>query len=159
MRGCVSLLPLVVAWALLPAGVARAADRAQLDAVSVHLFLKKSGTFSPDVTSMRNFHAWNFEPSGDGMPEGEGFDAVLVKVRMRSDKEVFAKGEQARLRITSLENGKVIRSERLTDVFIGPERVTHHAFYLPGIACTPIEIVVTAKAKSIKKMLNFNCGE
>jgi hypothetical protein len=159
MRGCVSFLPLVIAWALLSGGGARAADRAQLDAVSVHLFLKKSGTFSPDVTTMRNFHAWNFEPSGDGMPEGEQFDAILVKIRMRSDKEVFAEGEQARLRIRSLDKGKVIRNERLTDVFIDTARVTHLAFYVPGIACTPIEIVVTAKPKSIKKTLNFNCGE
>jgi hypothetical protein len=159
MRGRVSLLPLVIAWVLLSAGGPQAADRTELDAVSVHLFLRKSGTFSPDVTTMRNFHAWNFEPSGDGMPEGEEFDGVLVKVRMRSDKEVFARGEQARLRIRSLENGKVIRTERLADVFIGPAGVTHQAFYVPGIACTPIEIVVTAKAKSIRKTLKFNCGE
>lgn len=138
---------------------AQAADKAQLDAVSVHLFLAKSGTLSTDITQVRNFHAWNFVPSGDGIPDGEQFDAVFVKVRLTAVKEIFAKEEQARLVVTASESKKVIRTERLTNVYIGPERVVHRGFYLANVGCTPLEIVVTAGSKRIRKALAFNCGE
>jgi hypothetical protein len=138
---------------------AQAADKVQLDAVSVHLFLASSGTLSTDITNVRNFHAWNFVPSGDGIPDGEQFDAVFVKVRLSAAKETFAKGEQARLEIVASESKKVLRRERLADVYVGPERVVHRGFYLANIGCTPLDIVVTARPKVIRKALRFNCGE
>jgi hypothetical protein len=138
---------------------AQAADKAQLDAVSVHLFLANSGTLSTDVTNVRNFHAWNFVPSGDGIPDGEQFDAVLVKVRLTAAKEIFAKGEQARLTVVASESKKVLRREKLADVYVGPERIVHYGFYLARIGCTPLDIVVTARPTVIRKTLRFNCGE
>jgi hypothetical protein len=138
---------------------AQAADKARLDDVSVHLFLANSGTLSTDITTVRNFHAWNLVPSGDGIPDGESFDAVFVKVRLGADKEIFARGEQARLAIIASESKKVLKREKLADVYIGPERIAYHGFYLANIGCTPLEIVVTAGKKVIRKTANFNCGE
>ena len=149
----------LTALTLALASPAQAADKAELDAVSVHLFLTRSGTFSTDVTNVRNFHAWNFVPSGEGIPDGEHFDAVFVKVRLKAAKEVFAKGEQARLAVVASESKKVIRRDGIKDVYIGPERVAHHGFYLANVGCTPLEIVVTARSKAIRKALSFRCGE
>lgn len=145
--------------ALASTSPAPAADKAQLDTVSVHLFLAKSGTLSADITQIRDFHAWNFVPSGAGIPDGEQFDAVFVKVRLRAAKEIFAKGEQARLVVTASEDKKVIRRDRIADVYIGPERVLHYGFYITNVGCKPLQIVVTAGSKMIKKTASFNCGE
>jgi hypothetical protein len=138
---------------------AQAADKPQLEAVSLHLFLARSGTFSTDITAVRNFHAWNFEPSGDGIPDGERFDAVFVKLQFSAAKEIFAKGEQARLTILAAESKKVLKREKLADVYVGPERIAYYGFYLARIGCTPLEIVVSARPKVIRKTVNFNCGE
>ena len=156
------LLTLTCLWcavALSSLSPAHAADKAQLDAVSVHLFLAKSGTFSTDITKVADFSAWNFVPSGQGIPDGEQFDAVFVKVRLTAAKEIFAKGEQARLVVADLDSKKVIRRERFTDIYIGPERAVHHGVYIGHVGCTPLEIVVTCGSKVIKKTLRFRCGE
>jgi hypothetical protein len=83
----------------------------------------------------------------------------FVKVRFSAAKEMFAKGEQARLEIVASESKKVLRRERLADVYVGPDRVVHRGFYLANIGCTPLDIVVTARPKVIRKALHFNCGE
>ena len=43
---------------------AGSAESILLESVSIQLFLEKSGTFSRDITTITDFHSWNFVPSG-----------------------------------------------------------------------------------------------
>jgi hypothetical protein len=148
-----------LALMLSAASGARAADRAVADAFSVHLFLQKSGVFSTDVTSLPDFNAWNLEVSGRGIPEGERFDSIAIKVRLRADKEVFAKGEQGRLVVTTIKDNKVIRNERIADIYIGPGGVGYRVYFVADVGCRGLQIALTSGGKTLRKTLNFNCGE
>jgi hypothetical protein len=139
--------------------VAQAQDKAKLDSVSVHLFLTKSGTLSPDVTVIPNFFARNFEPNGEGFAEGERFEAILIKVRLTAPRETFAKGPQAELVISDSKTKKVIRRERIADVYIGSHGWTFVPVFMAKAACTPLEVVATGGGQRIAKSLGFSCGE
>jgi hypothetical protein len=141
------------------ASAARATDRAQLDGVSVHLFLEKSGAFSSDIASIQNFYSWNMVPSGDGIPEDEKFGSILIKLRFNSPAEVFAKGMQARVVVMSSKDKKIIKTETFKDLYIGPGRVGYRALFVQNVSCTLLDILVTSPGKRIRKVVNFNCGE
>ncbi len=151
MRLVIALLACLIASA------AHAADRAQLDAVSVHVFLTKSGTLSRDVST--DFAAWNFVPEGEGIPQGERFYAVLVRVRLTAPGEMFAKGPQADVVVTNRQTRKVIKRERIAEVYIGKDGWTFVPVFVPDAACGPLDIVVTGGGKKIATMLNAKCGE
>ena len=136
-----------------------AADAVELDSVSVHLFLEDSGTFSRDISTVENFASWNW--SSD---EGKA-DAILIKIRFRSDGAALALGTQARVVVTtrkmqtSWSAGKVIINERLKDISVGPSGTTYRAIFVPGIGCKPLKITVTGSGKTITSSLYFACGE
>jgi hypothetical protein len=93
-----------------------------------------------------------------GIPEGERFDAALIILRFRAADEVFAKGEQARLTVVG-DAGKVVMSSRIRDVYVGPEGITHLAFFLPETSCTRLKIRVVSGGTMVNKTLPFSCGE
>jgi hypothetical protein len=147
----------IVLLALLIAPPALAQERATLDAVSLHLFLTKSGTLSRDVSE--NFGAWNFTPDGEGIPQGERFYAMLVRVRFTAPHEVFAKGAQAEVVVTDRQSRKVVKRERIVDVYVGSDGWTFMPIFVPNAACGPFDIVVTGGGKTITKALEARCGE
>lgn len=136
----------------------RAAERINFESFAVRLFLQRSGMLSTDVTRVADFGSWNSEPRGKGIPEGERFDAALIVLRFSAAGEVFAKGEQARLTVTD-DARQVVLSSRIRDVYVGPEGVTHLAFFLPETSCTRVQIRVVSGRKTMSKSLPFSCGE
>jgi hypothetical protein len=132
--------------------------RAQLDAMSVHLFLTKSGTLSPDVETIEGFGAWNFALQGKDI-DGERFYSFLVKVRLTAQGGVFAKGQQAEVVVTDRRTKRVVKRERITDVYIGPNGWTIVPIWIADGACGPFEIVASGGGKRIAKTLEAACGE
>jgi hypothetical protein len=153
LRMLATLLLLVVPCA------AQAQDRAKLDAVSVHLFLTKAGTLSPDVTEIPDFSAGNFVPSGTGFDDSERFYDILIRLRFTSPREVFAKGRQAELVVTDRKTRKVIKRERVSDLYIGSHGWAYVPVFLSNAACTPLEVTATGGGQRITKSLEFHCGE
>lgn len=138
---------------------AQAQNKAILDSVSVHLFLEKSGTLSPDVTAIPNFKTWNFATIAEGIPEDEHFRAILIKLRITAPGEHFAKGKVAELTLTNRSTKKVVKRARLADIYIGPEGAVFVPVLVEDAACGPFNLVVTGGAKRIVKSLEINCGE
>lgn len=136
-----------------------AQGKAQLDAVSIHLFLATSGTLSPDVETIKGFGAWNFSVQGEGLADNERFYAALVRVRLTSPGEVFAKGTQAQVTVTHRRTKRVVKRERIADVYIGSHGWTFMPVFLPDAACGPFEVVVTGNGRKIVKQLEAACGE
>jgi hypothetical protein len=149
------------------ASVAQAQDRAQvrppvraqLDSISVHLFLSTSGTLSEDVEKIEGFGAWNFSLQGAGIGPNERFYSFLIKVRLTSAGEVFAKGQQADIVVTHRRTRKVVKRERISDVYIGSHGWTVLPVFVEDGACGPFEIVATSRGKRIVKALEAACGE
>ena len=158
MRLAILFLALLVGTAAHAAPAQKAEpDRATLDAVSLHVFLTKSGTLSRDVSE--NFGAWNFAPQGEGIEEGERFYAMLVRVRLTAPREVFARGTQAEVVVTDRQTRKVIRRERIANVYIGSAGWTFVPVFVSDAACGPFDVVVTGRDKKITKSLEAKCGE
>ena len=95
----------------------RVPERAQLDSISVHLFLTKSGALSEDVATIEGFGARNFAVQGKGLDLAERFYSILIKVRLTSAGEVFAKGPQAEVVVTDRRTRKVVKREKIADVY------------------------------------------
>ena len=138
---------------------AQAQNKAVLDSVSVHLFLEKSGTLSPDVTAIPNFKTWNFATIADGIPEDEHFRAILIKLRITAPGEHFARGKVAELTLTNRSTKKVVKRARVADVYIGAEGAVFVPVLVEDAACGPFNLVVTGGARRIAKSLEINCGE
>ena len=138
---------------------AAAQDRAQLGTVTLHLFLEPSGTWSPDVATMAEFQSFNFTATGKGMPEGAKWDSLLIRVQLRSPKEIFAKGQQAVVTVTQRKTKKVIRRAVISDVYIGTNGVTWKPVLVDNVGCAPMDIVVQSGAQRFAKSLEINCGE
>ena len=136
-----------------------ASAQTQLNSVTIHLFLASSGTLSPDVETIKGSGAWNFSVQGEGIADNERFYAVLIKVRMTSKGEVFAKGTQARVVVTDRRTKKVVRRERVADLYIGSHGWTFVPIFLPNAACGPFEIVATGGGREIVKQIEAACGE
>ena len=141
------------------ASPALAQGKAQLDAVSVHLFLTTSGTLSPDVTAIPGFFSRNFSPHGEGIGADERFNDFIVRVRLTSPRETFAKGTQAEVVVTNRATKKVIKRERVADVYIGSNGWTFKPVFVPNAACGPFDVVVTGGGRKIIKALEATCGE
>lgn len=135
------------------------AERATLDAVSVHLFLETSGTLSADVTANEGFHARNFVPSGRNMPQDERFHDVLVRLRFTARTEIFAEGPQAELVVAERTSKKVILRRRIADLYVGSRGWTFVPVFLADVACKPLTVTATGGGKRIAKTLEFSCGE
>ncbi len=138
---------------------AQAQNKAVLDSVSVHLFLDKSGTLSPDITAIPNFKTWNFATIAEGIPEDEHFRAILIKLRIAAPGEHFAKGKVAELTLTNRSTKKVVKRAQVTGLYIGPEGAVFVPVLVDDAACGPFDLVVTGGAKRIAKSLEINCGE
>jgi hypothetical protein len=136
-----------------------AQDKAQLDAVSIHLFLATSGALSADVETIEGFGARNFSLQGQGIAGNERFYSALIRVRFTSKGEVFAKGTQAQVVVTDRWRKRVVRRERIADLYIGSHGYTHVPVFLPDAACGPFEIVVTGGGRRIVRQLESTCGE
>lgn len=158
MRCSMLVLALLAATGALAAPTQKSApDRATLDAVSLHVFLTKSGTLSRDVSE--NFGAWNFAPQGEGIEDGERFYAMLVRVRFTSPREIYAPGTQAEVVVTDRATRKVIKRERIADVYIGSAGWAFAPVFVTDAACGPFDVVVTGGGKKIMKSLEAKCGE
>lgn len=156
MLRCASVILFALAAS---AGAARAQDRAELDSISVHLFLTKAGALSEDVEKIEGFGAWNFAVQGSGIEPGERFYSFLIKVRLTAPRGVFAKGRQAEVVVRDRRTRKVVKRERISDVYIGPNGWTVLPVFVEDGACGPFEIVATGRGKRIAKMLEAACGE
>jgi hypothetical protein len=141
------------------ASIAPAADRVNLDAVSVHLFLQTAGTLSADVTAIEGFSSWNFVPQNEGFGDQERFDDIVIRVRLTAPKEVFARGPQAEVVVTDTRTKKVVARKQIADVYIGPKGSTFVPVYIANVACRPLKLTVTSGGKRIEKSLEFRCGE
>ncbi len=145
--------------ALLCATPAHAQGKAQLDAVSIHLFLATSGTLSADVETIKGFGARNFSVQGEGIGPEERFYAVLIKVRLTSKGEIFAQGTQAQVVVTDRQTKKVVRRETIANVYIGSHGWTFVPVFLPNAACGPFDVVATGGGRKIVKAIEATCGE
>lgn len=138
---------------------AAAQDKSELGTVTLHLFLEPNGVWSPDVATMPEFQSFNFSATGKGMPAESKWDALLIRVQLRSPKEVFVKGPQAVVTVTHRKTKKVIRRAAISDVYIGTNGSTWKAVLVDNVGCAPMDIVVQAGAKRFTKSLEINCGE
>lgn len=155
MRAAITASILTMLWT--PYASAGPADDVRLEGVSVHLFLEKSGSFSGDVTAAKDFQSWNFVPSGAGIPDDERFDDILIKVELGSSNEVFAKGRLGKISLSSAENGKLVETKPIGDLYLNGKG--YRAFYVSGVACKPLVLTATLGKKAIRKDLPFRCGE
>lgn len=133
-------------------------ERAALDSVSVHLFLTKSGALSPGVETIDGFGAWNFSLQGKDV-DGERFYSFLIKVRLTASGETFAKGPQADVVVAHRRTKRIVKRERIADVYIGTNGWTIVPVWVADGACGPFDIVVTGGGKRIAKSLEAACGE
>lgn len=133
--------------------------RAQLDSVTIHLFLATSGTWSPDIETIEGFGAHNFALQGQGIAGNERFHSALIKVRFTSDREIYADGTQAQVVVTDRWRKRVVRRERIVGVYIGSAGYTHVPIFLADAACGPFEVVVTGGGRKIVKQIETHCGE
>ena len=152
-------LPLLALALAAPSSSALAQGKAQLNSVTIHLFLATSGTLSPDIETIAGFGARNFSVQGEGLADNERFDAVLIKVRFTSKGEVFAKGTQAQVVVTDRWKKRIVRREQIANVYIGSHGHTYVPVFLPDAACGPFEVVVTGGGRKIVKQIEATCGE
>jgi hypothetical protein len=139
---------------------AQAEDRVTLDGLSVHLFLTKSGTLSPDMTAIEDFTARNFVPNGTGFDvDQERFYDILIRLKFTSPREAFAKGRQAELVVTHRNTKKVIKRQRFGDIYVGSYGWTYLPFFMANAACEPLVVTATGGAVRISKTLELSCGE
>lgn len=137
----------------------KAPDRARLDSISVHLFLATSGTLSEDVDKIDGFGARNFSLQGKGIADNERFYSALIKVKLTAPKEVFAKGTQAEIVVTDRRTKKIVKREKLADIYIGSHGWTIVPIWLQDAACGPFEIVATGSGRKLTRQLEVTCGE
>jgi hypothetical protein len=133
--------------------------RAHLDSMTVHAFLTRSGTLSDDLGKIEGLIARNFSIQGKGIPDGERFYAVLVKVRLIASKEIFAEGTQAEVVVTDRRNRKVVKRERVADVYIGDHGWTILPVFVPAAACGPFDVVATGGGRKLTRAIEATCGE
>ncbi len=138
---------------------AQAQGRARLDSITVHAFLTKSGTLSEDLAKIEGFGARNFSIQGKGIAEGERFYAILIKVKLTAPKEIFAKGTQAEIVVTDRRTKKVVRREKIADLYIGDHGWTIQPVFLPDAACGPFEIVASGGGRKLTRAIEATCGE
>jgi hypothetical protein len=132
----------------------------ELDSVTVHLFLESSGELSRDVTSVPDFMAANFEPMGQGIPNGERFHSFLIKVTFRATGEVWEPGVVAEVRVINKRTGKRILSRTIRGVYVGrSQHLSHVPIFVEGHECEQLVIEVRSPEKTIKKELPFACFE
>ena len=156
LRPLLALLALAFAA---PSSAALAQGKAQLDSVTIHLFLATSGTLSPDLETIEGFGARNFSVQGEGLADDERFYAALIKVRFTSKGEVFAQGTQAQVVVTDRWKKRIVRREQIANVYIGSHGWTFVPVFLPDAACGPFEVVVTGGGRKIVKQIEATCGE
>ena len=134
-------------------------DKLSLDSVSIHLFLENSGEFSADITRAPGAGAWNSRPISGNVDYDERFHSYLIKVTFRSDGEVYAEGEQATLIISEVESGKILFTESIRNVYIGPGGRMTKPFLIHDLLCGPLRVDVRDREKTITNQLEFACGE
>jgi len=149
---------LMALWLTGPAALAQD-DKLSLHAVSIHLFLEKSGEFSHDITQAPGVGAWNFRPISGDVDSDESFHSYLIKVTFRSGGEAYAEGEQATLVISEVESGTVLVTETIRDVYIGPSGQVTKPFLIHDQVCGPLRVDVSDDEKTITNRLQFACGE
>lgn len=128
--------------------------------MTVHVFLAKSGRFSRPISQIQNFTTWNFSVSGTGIPQGERFNTVLLRIALRADGEVFAAGTQAVVTITERGANRPRRWRlNLKDIYVPPGGRVFHVAVIREIGCLPLDITVRSHARTWKKSYPFRCGE
>ena len=135
------------------------AEVAKIENVTVHLFLEKSGIFSQDITTTKEFMAHNFRPFGEGIPTEEIFHSYLVKILFTSSAEAFIEGNVARVQITNDKDKSIVIDQNISNLYIGPEKAIHKSILVTGNECEFQTVVVSTNEKTITKKLPFHCGE
>lgn len=149
---------IIAFWLTSPPAIAQN-DKLSLHAVSIHLFLENSGQFSHDITQAPGVGAWNFRPISGDVDHDETFHSYLIKVTFRSGGEVFTEGEQATLVISEIESGKVLLTETIRNLYIGPSGQVTKPFLIHDLVCGPLRVDVSDHEKTITNQLQFVCGE
>ena len=152
------LLRLCLLCALLGAGWA-SAQTLSIKAVSVHLFLTPSGTFSEDITVLPDFAAWNFRAAVPLKPIDEEFYSFLVKVRITATGPGgFKEGRAGTVSLRSIKRNKVVYSSPIADIAL-PEGGIVVAKFVEDQVCDPVELVVEVGRSKVTRRLNLRCGE
>jgi hypothetical protein len=141
------------------AAPAIAASPVTLEAVTVHVFLETSGHLSADVTSMRFFETRNGMALGSDLPDEEMYDSFLVKLAFSAPRETFQPGSIATVRITAKKTGRIVLVRTIRDLYVGPAGRTHIPIFVAGRQCEPVAIEVRSAARTIRKEVEFTCGE
>jgi hypothetical protein len=158
LRIALALATLLVAAPASALAQGKAQSRAQLDSVTIHLFLATSGTWSPDIETIEGFGAWNFGLQGQGIADNERFYVAMIRVRFTSPREVYADGTQAQVVVTDRRTKRVVKRETIAGVLVGPSGASHVPVFL-NAACGPFEVVVTGGGRKIVKQIEAACGE
>jgi len=137
---------------------ALAVSPVNLEGVTVHLFLEASGEFSRDVASIP-FEGRNSKPFGVGLPENETFDSLLIKVAFSAPGEHYEPGVVATIRILGKRTGKAFVNRTVRGLYVGPSGRTHVPVFVASRPCEPLTIEVRSGGQSIRKTLEFSCGE
>lgn len=140
------------------AASARSAQPIDLDGVSIHLFFQGAGALSEDVTTVKEFGAWNFHPFGEGIEDTETFHSFLIKVAFSAPSEIFEPGVVATVRVTN-DKKQVILKRDIRSLYIPATRKAHVAIWVEGHECEMLNIEVKSLSKVITKRLPFACGE
>ncbi len=148
---------LILILLMLP--LASYASELGLEDVTVHLFLEKSGKFSQDITSTKEFMSHNFRPFGKGIPEDEIFHSYLVKILFSSNVELFKKGKVATVTIINNKDSSLVHEEDILNLYVGREKLIYKSILVSGHECESQTLVVTTNENSISKTLPFHCGE
>lgn len=157
MRSILFCLAIAATLAAVPSP-AVSADQAIPSGLSVHLFLERHGTLSPDVLKIKNFFTWNFHGHSDGQEIGR-FAGYLISVRFTSDREIFAKGRQATLMLRDRKTRRTLETRVLSDIYVGTDGETFRPVLITGRDCGQFEIVLAGNGNRISRQLDLQCGE
>ena len=91
--------------------------------------------------------------------DDERFYAALIKVQMTAPKEIFAQGPQAEITVTDRRTKKVVKRERIADLYVGGHGWTIVPVWVPSAACGPFEIVASGGGRKLTRSLQVTCGE
>ena len=133
-------------------------DKVTIDSISVHLFLENSGTFSQDVLK-DNVSAWNGQPITGTIDYDERFGAYLIKVNCSAPREVFAAGEQARIRIIRESDNKILKEQAIADVYVSPSGKITKPVLIHDHICGPLKLEVKDHKRALSASLPWACGE
>ncbi len=131
--------------------VEKAADT-KITAINAHLFYTDSGTLSPHIIGKKEFLLWNtIIGEGDaGRPSHNTLVVVELTSPKRSDNFDFS--------VAATENNKLKGSVKLTSGYFTDSKLNVPLF-LYETGCWPIKIEAKLGKQTVRKTIDFGCGE